>query len=64
MNDKVEKTEGTAGEIVGNICVHPDFSSGYACFFEVYKDRVITRNPSRLIPMVSEGDVDIWELGN
>ena len=51
-------------EIVGNICVHPDFSSGYACFFEVYKDRVITRNPSRLIPMVSEGDVDIRELGN
>lgn len=51
-------------EIVGNICVHPDFSSGYACFFEVYKDRVITRNASRLIPMVPEGDIDIWELGN
>ena len=32
-------------EIVGNMCVHTDFSSGYACFFHVFKDRVLTKTP-------------------
>lgn len=63
-NQRLNLKQELMREIVGNICVHPDFSSGYACFFEIYKDRVVTRNPSRLIPMVSEGDVDIRELGN
>jgi len=63
-NQRRDLRQDLMREIVGNICVHSDYSLGYACFFEIYKDRVITRNPSRLIPMVPEGDVDIRELGN
>ena len=51
-------------EIVGNLCVHSDFSAGFACFFEVFKDRVVTRNPSRLIPHIPEGEISLRQLGN
>lgn len=51
-------------EIVGNICVHTDFSSGYACFFHVFKDRVVTKNPTRLLPEIPEGELTIQQLSN
>ena len=51
-------------EIVGNLCVHTDFSSGYACFFHVFKDRVITKNPTRLLPEIPEGELTIQQLSN
>lgn len=51
-------------EIVGNMCVHTDFSSGYACFFHVFKDRVVTKNPTRLLPEVPEGELTILQLSN
>ena len=51
-------------EILGNMCVHTDYSTGYACFLEIYKDCVITRNSSRLIPQVPEGNITIQQLGN
>ncbi len=51
-------------EIVGNICVHTDFSSGYACFFHVFKDRVVTKNPTRLLPEIPEGKLTIQQLSN
>lgn len=51
-------------EIVGNMCVHADFSSGYACFFHVFKDRVVTKNPTRLLPEIPEGELTIQQLSN
>jgi ATP-dependent DNA helicase RecG len=51
-------------EIVGNICVHTDFSSGFACFFHVFKDRVVTKNPTRLLPEIPEGELTIQQLSN
>lgn len=51
-------------EIIGNLCVHPDYNTGYACFLEIYKDCLITRNPSRLIPQLPEGNISIRQLGN
>ncbi len=51
-------------EIVGNLCVHTDFSSGYACFFHVFKDRVVTKNPTRLLPEIPEGEMKIEQLDN
>lgn len=51
------------GEIVGNLCVHADFSSGYACFFHVFKDRVVTKNPTRLLSEIPEGEMKI-EINN
>ena len=51
-------------EIVGNMCVHTDFSSGYACFFHVFKDRVLTKNPTRLLPEIPEGELTIHQLSN
>ena len=51
-------------EIVGNMCVHTDFSSGYACFFHVFKDRVLTKNPTRLLPEIPEGELTIQQLSN
>ena len=51
-------------EIVGNLCVHTDFSSGYACFFHVFKDRVLTKNPTRLLPEIPEGELTIHQLSN
>ncbi len=51
-------------EIIGNICVHTDFSSGFACFFHVFKDRVVTKNPTRLLPEIPEGELTIQQLSN
>ena len=51
-------------EIVGNLCVHADFSSGYACFLHVFKDRVVTKNPTRLLPEIPEGELTIEQLNN
>ena len=51
-------------EIVGNMCVHTDFGSGYACFFHVFKDRVLTKNPTRLLPEIPEGELTIQQLSN
>ena len=51
-------------EIVGNLCVHTDYSSGYACFFHVFKDRVVTKNPTRLLPEIPEGELTLQQLNN
>ena len=51
-------------ELIGNICVHSDYSLGFACFFEIFKDRVVTKNVTRLVPTMNEGAVNIKELGN
>lgn len=51
-------------EIAGNLCVHSDFSVGYACFFHVFKDRVVTKNPTRLLPEILEGELTIQQLNN
>ena len=51
-------------EIVGNLCVHTDFSSGFACFFHVFKDRVVTKNPTCLLPEIPEGELTIQQLSN
>lgn len=45
-------------------CVHTDFSSGFACFFHVFKDRVVTKNPTRLLPEIPEGELTIQQLSN
>ena len=51
-------------EIVANLCVHSDYSTGYACFYHVFKDRVITKNPTRLLPEIPEGKLTLYELSN
>ncbi|UVV52380.1 hypothetical protein NXY15_22060 [Bacteroides thetaiotaomicron] len=49
---------------MANLCVHSDFSTGYACFYHVFKDRVITKNPTRLLPEIPEGELTLQELSN
>lgn len=51
-------------EIVGNLCVHADYSTGYACFYHVFKDRVVTKNPTRLLPEIPEGELTLQQLSN
>ena len=51
-------------EIVANLCVHSDYSSGYACFYHVFKDRVVTKNPTRLHPEIPEGELSLTQLDN
>ena len=51
-------------EIIANLCVHTDFSTGYACFFHVFKDRVVTKNPTRLSPENPEGELTLQQLNN
>lgn len=51
-------------EIVGNLCVHTDYSTGYACFYHVFKDRVVTKNPTRLLPEIPEGELTLQQLNN
>lgn len=36
-------------EIVANLCVHADYSTGFASYLEIFTDRVVTRNSSRVI---------------
>ena len=51
-------------EIIANLCVHADYSAGYACFYHVFKDRVITKNPTRLLPEIPEGRLTLQQLSN
>ena len=51
-------------EIIANFCVHADYSSGYACFYHIFKDRVITKNPTRLLPEIPEGELTLQQLNN
>ena len=51
-------------EIIANLCVHSDYSSGYACFYHVFKDMVLTKNPSRLLPEIPEGALQLEQLSN
>ena len=51
-------------EVVGNLVAHSDYSYGTAGFFEIFSDKVITRNATRLIPSIKEGDISIKELSN
>ncbi|MBQ8887931.1 MAG: putative DNA binding domain-containing protein [Bacteroidaceae bacterium] len=51
-------------EVIGNLCVHTDYSTGYACFFHVFKDRVVTKNPTRLLPETPEGELTLKQLNN
>lgn len=51
-------------EIVANLCVHADYSTGYACFYHVFKDRVVTKNPTRLLPEIPEGELTLEQLSN
>lgn len=49
-------------EIIGNICAHSDYQPGFAGYLEVFYDRVITRNATRLIPAMKEGEITLDEL--
>lgn len=51
-------------EIIANLCVHADYSAGYACFYHVFKDRVVTKNPTRLLPEIPEGQLTLHQLSN
>lgn len=51
-------------EIIANLCVHADYSTGYACFYHVFKDRVVTKNPTRLLPEIPEGELTLQQLNN
>lgn len=51
-------------EIAANMCVHADYASGFASFFEIYTDRVVTRNRTRLVQTSKDGVIDIDQLGN
>lgn len=51
-------------EIVANLCVHADYGTGYPCFYHVFKDRVVTKNPTRLLPEVPEGELTLQQLNN
>lgn len=51
-------------EVIGNMCVHTDYSSGFACFLDIYNDQVVTRNPTRITPNTTEGTLPIEMLTN
>ena len=51
-------------EVVANMLVHFDASSGYASFLHIFKDRVLTKNPTRLLPEIPEGELTIHQLSN
>lgn len=51
-------------EIEANMLVHADYSSGFADFFEIYADRVITRNRTRLVSAAREGKIRLEDLEN
>ena len=50
-------------EVIGNICAHSDYQPGFGGYVEVFYDRVITRNATRLIPSMKEGSLTLDELG-
>ncbi len=51
-------------EITANLCVHVDYSAGYACFYHVFKNRVVTKNPTRLLPEIPKGELTLQQLNN
>lgn len=51
-------------ELCANMLVHADYSLGFASFFEIYTDRVVTRNRTRLVSSAREGVISIDELEN
>lgn len=51
-------------EIIINMLVHADYSMGYADFLEIYTDRVVTRNHSRLVRTAHEEAIGIDQLEN
>ncbi len=51
-------------EIVANMCVHADYASGFASFLEIYTDKVVTRNRTRLVQTSKDGIIGIDQLGN
>lgn len=51
-------------EIIANLCVHADFSTGYTCFFHVFKNRVVTKKTTRLSPENPEGELTLQQLNN
>lgn len=51
-------------EIVANFCVHREYASQAAGFFEIFSDRVITRNITKFTPSLRTGIISIEELEN
>ena len=51
-------------EIVANLCVHADYSAGFASYLEVFTDRVVTRNSSRVVISAHNKIIGIEQLGN
>lgn len=51
-------------EICANMLVHADYSLGYASFFEIFTDCVITRNRTRLVSAAKEDVIGIDDLEN
>lgn len=51
-------------EIGANMLVHADYSLGYASFFDIYTDRVVTRNRTRLVSAAKEDIIGIDQLEN
>lgn len=51
-------------EIIANLCVHREYASYEAGFFEIYSDRVITRNPTKFTSSLKTGSISIDELDN
>lgn len=49
-------------EIIGNICAHSDYQPGFAGTVEVFYDRVVTKNATRLTPIMKEGVLTLDEL--
>lgn len=51
-------------EICANMMVHADYSLGYASFLDIYTDKVITRNRTRLVSAAKENVIGIDQLEN
>lgn len=50
-------------EIVGNLCAHTDYGRRAPGFIEIFYDRVITRNSTRIVPEIGEGVMSIDDIG-
>ncbi|MBO7325498.1 MAG: putative DNA binding domain-containing protein [Bacteroidales bacterium] len=51
-------------EVIANLCVHADYSTGFACYYHVFQDRVLTKNPTRLLAEIPEGVLTLQQLNN
>lgn len=51
-------------EVVANLCVHRNYASNDAGFFEIFSDRVITRNVTSFTTSIKTGIISIDELVN